>query len=250
MKSVKEIQKIISRLSEQVKENENKGSRLFDEAKKLAETFSGKWKEITNDPDFEKWKAISEESDKAYMQASEIEKVIVVWKFNLLHAKKAELLPIWANVMKEYEGKQIGETRKKEIHDKLKALGITGYFSKYEYSSPKISLSFLDNNGCCYGSDYIELTGNYSISFFDDNNKFVMPELSSFKFYGEDLPYIENPKKYIKQLTSQAEKVRKSAEAFDKVITEYNNAVIPGFRRIDCYKDTPNSISKYFRITL
>ena len=250
MKSAKEIQKIIKRLSEQAKENENKGSRLFDEAKKLAEAFSGKWKEITNDPDFEKWKAITEESDKAYMQASEIEKIIVVWKFNLLHAKKAELLPIWCKVLSEYVGKQIGEVREKEIHDKLKALGIAGHFSKYEYSSPKINLSFLDNNGCCYGSDYIELTGNYNISFFDENNKFIMPELSSFRFYGEDIPYIENPKKYIKQLTKQAEKLKKEAGEFDRIITDYNAAVIPGFRRVDCYKDSPNSINKYFRITL
>lgn len=247
MKSVKEISAIISKLSKQVKDLENQAKENLEKAKKLSHGFSGKWSNITNDPDFTTWKALHDESDNAYIKAAEIEKIILVWKFNLLHAKKAELLPIWAGVMKEYQGKKIGEVREKEIRTKLHELGISGYFSNYEYSSPKINIAFL-NNGYCCGSDYIELTGNYNIKFFDPDNKFVMPELESFKFYGENIGYIENPKQYIKNLEKLAKKAKSAAAVYDTALHEYNAAAVPGFNQIDTYKTAPASISEYFRI--
>lgn len=223
MKSVKEITAIISKLRNQVKELESKSDAL--------------------------WRTSHDEATAAYQAAADLKKVIAVWCFNLLHAKKAELLPIWVKVMNEYQGKKIGEVKKKEIREKLKAFGVSGYFTKYEYSSPKIHLVFLDENGYTHGtSDYIELTGDYNISWFDENNKFIMPDLTSFKFYGESTPYIENPKQYIKNLEKLAAKAKKAAAEYNKVLHDYNAAAVPGFNQIKTYNEEPRSIAEYFRI--
>lgn len=251
MKSVKEITAIISKLSNQAAALENQGSELLDKAKTLSNSWHGsRFADTKNNPDFTRWQELHAAADNAYIKAGELKKIIIVWRYNLLHAKKAELLPIWAGVMNEYQGKQIGSIREKEIREKLKAAGVAGYFSKYAYSSPKISLSYLDKNGNCYGSDYVELSGDYNISFFDDNNKFLMPDLSSFKFYGENIGYIDNPKTYIKKLERAAEKAKKAAAAYDSALHEYNAAAIPGFAQIETYKKDPASIAEYFRITL
>lgn len=250
MKSVKEINAIIHKLVKEVNDLENQGSKLLDEAKTISANFHGtRFAKVADDPEVEKWHAIHAAADNAYIKAGELKKIIVVWKFNLLHAKKAELLPIWAGVMREYEGKKIGAIREKEISDKLHNLGITGYFSKYAYSSPKINLSFLDNNGHCSYPDYIELTGNYQVAFFDNENKFKLPDLETFKFYGEGTPYIENPRQYIKQLEKLATKAKTTAAAYDKALHAYNAAAVPGFAQIDAWKDNPGSIAEYFRIT-
>lgn len=249
MKSVKEIKAVISKLSIQAEKLEREGSSLLDEAKAISNNWNGsRFSDVKSYPDYEKWQELHVAADNAYVKAGEVKRVITVWKFNLLHAKKAELLPIWAEVMKDYEGKAIGPARDKEIHEKLKKLGITGYFSKSEYSSPKINLSFLDNRECCTYTDYIELTGNYEVKFFDDNGKFTMPDLSTFKFYGESTPYIDNPKAYIKSLLKLADKAKKAAAAYNAAHHEYNKAAIPGFNTIDEYKNGAGSIAEYFRI--
>ena len=252
MKSVKEITAIISKLSNQAAALEKQGGEFLDHARELFNSWRGTESMFANrdeDPEYIKYKALHAAADNAYIKAGELKKIVTVWKYNLLHAKKAELLPIWAGVMNEYQGKQIGAIREKEIREKLKAAGVAGYFSKYAYSSPKISLSYLDKNGNCYGSDYVELSGDYNISFFDDNNKFLMPDLSSFKFYGENIGYIDNPKTYIKKLERAAEKAKKAAAIYDSALHEYNTAAIPGFTQIDYYKTSPDSIAKYFHIT-
>jgi len=250
MKSVKEITAIISKLSNQAAALENQGSELLDKAKILSNSWHGsRFADTKNNPDFTRWQELHADADAAYIKAGELKKIIVVWRYNLMHAKKAELLPIWAGVLNEYQGKQIGAIREKEIREKLKAAGVAGHFSKYEYSSPKISLSFLDKNGNCYGIDYVELSGDYNISFFDDNNKFLMPDLESFKFWGENIGYIDNPKTYIKKLERAAEKAKKAAAVYDSALHEYNTAAIPGFTQIDYYKTSPDSIAKYFHIT-
>lgn len=250
MKSVKEITAIISKLSNQAAALENQGSELLDKAKTLSNSWQGsRFADTKNTPDFTRWQELHAAADNAYIKAGELKKIVTVWKYNLSHAKKAELLPIWAGVMSEYQGKQIGAIREKEIREKLKAAGVAGYFSKYAYSSPKISLSYLDKNGNCYGSDYVELSGDYNISFFDDNNKFLMPCLDSFTFYGENIGYIDNPKTYIKKLERAAEKAKKAAAVYDSALHEYNTAAIPGFTQIDYYKTSPDSIAKDFHIT-
>lgn len=252
MKSVKEITAIISKLSNQAAALEKQGGAFLDQAKALFESWRGtqsRFADRETDPEYIKYKALHADADAAYIKAGELKKIIVVWKYNLMHAKKAELLPIWAGVMSEYQGKQIGVTREKEIREKLRAAGVSGYFSKYEYSSPKINLSYLDKNGNCYGSDYVELSGDYNISFFDDSNRFSMPDLSSFMFYGEKIGYIDNPKTYIKKLEKAAEKAKKAAAAYDSALNDYNAAAVPGFAQIDSYKSSPNSISQYFHIT-
>lgn len=251
MKSVKEINAIITKLVNEVKAYEEQGDKFTNEAKALYNSWRGTTSRFENredDPEYIKYKKLHQDADAAYIKAAETNKIIVVWRFNLMHAKKAELLPVWVEVMKAYEGKQIGKARENEIREKLKSLGITGYFSKYAYSSPKISLSYL-NGGYCYGSDYIELSGDYNITFWDNNNRFVMPDLSSFKFYGESTPYIENPKQYIKQLERAAAKARTAAAVYNKVLHDYNAAAIPGFRQIETYHDNPGSVAEYFRIT-
>ena len=238
MKTVEEIKKIIIKLTKQAKELEEQAEKMLDN-----------WRDTRSDaPDMDTWHETREAAETAYKKADELKKIVTVWKYNLMHAKKAELLPIWIKIMNEYQGKKIGAVREEEIRNKLHALGVSGYFSKYEYHSPKICLSFL-NGGYCYGSDYIELTGNYNISFFDNDNKFLMPELESFKFQGENIGYIENPKQYIKQLEKTAARARKAAAAYDEIIHEYNAAAIPGFSQIDTYKEAPWSIAKYFKIT-
>lgn len=248
MKSVKEISAIIHKLMKQATDAEKRGDNLLDEAKNVSNGWKGtRFTDKKENPEFEKWQQLHVEADKAYTEAVELKKVITVWKFNLLHAKKAELLPVWVGVMKEYEGKQIGKAREQEIRDKLKAVGVYGYFSKYEYSCPKISLSYL-NSGYCSGSDFVELSGNYQLSFFDENNRFKMPELESFKFFGESTPYIENPKQYVKQLERLADKARKAADEYDKKLHEYNAAAVPGFAQIATYNNDPHSVAQYFRI--
>ena len=249
MKSVKEINSIICKLNNQAVELDNTNKNLINQAVELSESWKGtsRFKDRKNDVEFIKWEQLHTEADNAHKAAEEIRKIITVWRFNLSHAKKAELLPIWVEVMKEYEGKKIGEVREKEIREKLKSFGVSGYFSKYAYSSPKISLSFLDKSGCCSCCDYVELTGFHKLEFFDENGKFKMPELETFKFYGESTPYIENPKSYIKNLEKLAEKARKAAASYDKAISEYNNAAVPGFSRIDDYSKSAHEIT-HFRI--
>ena len=249
MKSVKEINAIISKLSNQAAALENQGSELLDKAKILSNSWHGsRFADTKNNPDFTRWQELHAAADNAYIKAGELKKIIVVWRYNLMHAKKAELLPIWAGVMNEYQGKQIGETRKNEIREKLRNLGIAGYFSKYSYSSPKINIAFLDKNGFCSSCDYIELTGDYNIEFFDENNRFVIPDLSSFRFYGENTAYIENPKQYINKLTKLANKAKQAAAAYDKALSDYNSAAVPGFAQIDTYNTAPASIAGYFKI--
>lgn len=245
MKSVNEIKAIISKLHKQVEELENNGNRLLDRAKELSNNFTRK---IMDNPNFNEWKELHEKADNEYIKAHELKKVITVWNYNLLHAKKAELLPVWISVMKEYQGKKIGDVREKEIREKLKNLGVSGYFSKYDYHAPEINLSYLDKNGFCSGCDYVKLSGNYQINFFDNDNKFVMPDLESFKFYGENNGYIENPKQYIKQLEKLAKKAKAAAGVYDKALHEYNAAAVPGFAQIETYHNDPNSVEKYFRI--
>ena len=250
MKSVKEIEVIIKKLQIQVNELENQGSRFLDEAKIIGGSLTGsRFFEKTNDPNFEKWQELHKKADDSYIKAGELSKIITVWKYNLMHAKKAELIPIWAGIMREYEGRKIGAVREREITDKMHAVGVAGYFSKYEYSSPKIHLAFLDKNGFCCGSDYIELTGDYNISFYDEAGKFKMPDVSKFYFYGENIGYIENPKQYVKSLERLANKAKKAAAAYDAALHQYNAAAVPGFAQIDTYKTSPNSIAEYFRIT-
>lgn len=249
MKSIKEIVAIISKLSKQVSELENKAGEFLNAAKAISSEWTGsRFTDKKLNPDFEKWSQLHDDADAAYIKAHELKKVITVWNFNLLFAKKAELLPVWISVMSEYQGKKIGAVREDEIRSKLRALGITGYFNKYEYSCPTINLALLDNNGYCSGCDYIKLSGNYNISFFDSDGKFKMPDLETFKFFGEKIGYIENPKQYIKQLEKAAEKAKKAAAEYDKVLREYNAAAIPGFSQIDSYKESPDSIARNFRI--
>ena len=251
MKSVKEITAIISKLSNQAAALENQGSELLDKAKILSNSWHGsRFADTKINPDFATWQELHAAADNAYIKAGELKKIIVVWRYNLLHAKKAELLPIWAGVMSEYQGKQIGAIREKEIREKLRAAGVAGYFSKYDYHAPEINLAYLDNNGHCCGVDYLKLSGNYQISFYDSNNKFVMPDLESFKFWGENIGYIDNPKTYIKKLERAAEKAKKAAAVYDSALHEYNTAAIPGFAQIETYKKDPASIAEYFRITL
>ena len=251
MKTVKQINAIISKLQAEANDLENQAKNFSEQAKTLFNSWKGTQSRFANredDPEYIRWKALNQAEDNAYIQAAEIRNIITVWRFNLLHAKKAELLPVWCEVMKPYEGKKIGEARKEEIRAKLKALGVAGYFSNYEYDTPKINLAYLDNNGYCFGGDYVELRGHYNTSFFDSDNKFVMPELDSFKFYGEGTPYIENPKQYIRNIRKLAEKAKKAAAAYDKELKAYNNAAIPGFAEIKTYNEYPDHVAKYFRI--
>lgn len=249
MKTVKEINAIISKLSNQVKDLENQGSRLLDDAKEISKEFHGsRFSDTKLNPAFEKWHELHDTADAAYIKAAELKEIITVWRYNLLHAKKAELLPVWVSVMNEYQGKKIGTVRENEIREKLRAFGVSGYFSKYEYHSPEINLSYLDKNGFCSGCDYIKLSGNYQINFFDHDSKFIMPELETFKFWGENIGYIENPKQYVKRLKKLAAKARAAAAEYNKALHEYNAAAVPGFAQIDTYKKDPASISEYFRI--
>lgn len=248
MKSVKEINAIIHKLNNQITELENKGGELLDNAKTISHDLK-KSDFNDNNENFTTWKTLHNNADEFYKKAAELRKVVIVWRFNLLHAKKAELLPIWAGVMKEYQGKQIGRARDNEIREKLKALGIAGYFSNYEYSSPKISLSYIDKDGYTYGlTGFVELTSDYNIKFFDLENKFYLPDLESFKFYGENIGYIDNPKQYIKKLEKLANKAKSTAAVYDTALHEYNAAAVPGFAQIDYYKESPASVAEYFRI--
>ena len=152
MKTVKEINAIISKLSNQVKELEAEGSRLLNNAKEISKDFHGsRFGDTKANPAFEKWQELHDAADLDYIKAAEIKEIITVWRYNLLHAKKAELLPVWISVMKEYQGKKIGDVREKEIREKLKTFGVSGYFSKYDYHAPEINLSYLDKNGFCSG---------------------------------------------------------------------------------------------------
>lgn len=252
MKSVKEITSTISKLSKLVIECEKQGNDLTNQAKDLYNSWRGTDSIFANrdeDPEYIKYNELKDQAAAAYIKAGETKKIITVWQFNLLHAKKAELLPAWVEVMRAYEGKKIGAVREKEIREKLHAVGITGYFSKYAYSCPKICLSFLDSRGCCSSPDYVNLSGNYQIDFFDENGNFKMPDLSTFKFYGEGTPYIENPKSYIKNLEKLAARAKKAAAEYNKELHAYNAAAVPGFAQIETYNKEPASIAEYFKIT-
>lgn len=106
---------------------------------------------------------------------------------NIEESKKAiVLLPKVYELLKKYAGKKIGDKTKEKINNELKEK----YNCTYYISDNELTIIPHKNNYsyCVYYKYYI----GYQLSFWDNENKFVLPDLQEFKSYNKYIDFINN----------------------------------------------------------
>lgn len=109
---------------------------------------------------------------------------------NIDESKKAiDLLPKVYDELKKYVGKKIGVKTREKINNKLKEK----YNCTYYIYNNELTITPLKNN-YSYGVHYKYYIGyiGYKLSFFDNECKFVIPELQEFKFNNKYIDFIKN----------------------------------------------------------
>ena len=139
-------------------------------------------------------------------------------------------------ICQPFDGKSYGEKTKEKIYEKMKENGFAFFFdgySKYNY----IKIAELRENGCCYGSDYVEgysrTSDNTEYSVFvTDENKLVFNRVNAF-------PYVHfsvDPEKKAKEIIRLYRKIQEEENKLEKLHGEYNKLIPSGLPHCDYFK--------------
>lgn len=100
--------------------------------------------------------------------------------------KTIDLLPKVYEVLKKYVGKKIGDKTKEKINNELKEK----YNCTYYIYDNELIITPLKNNYSYYV--YYKYCVEYNLSFWDNECKFVLPDLQEFKFRNKYIDFINN----------------------------------------------------------
>lgn len=143
---------------------------------------------------------------------------------------------VLSDVCLSFDGKSFVEKTKEKINEKMRENGFSFYFdgySKYNY----IKMAELRENGCCYGSDYVDgyarLPDNTDYSVFITNeNKLVFNRVKA-------LPYVhfsDDPEKKAKEIIRLYKKIQEEESKLEKLHNEYNYLIPAGLSRCEYLK--------------
>lgn len=236
MKTVKEIRNIITKLSNELSELDAKEKEITN---KIHEIIGSVHFSMPQDKK-EAVEALHIERDNLYKAEAMPSKLVKVWQYNLFLTIWAEFMPVFKAVMEKYQGKNIGEKTKEKIRNEFNAAGYSAYFYQ-EYSRTQIHVSTLDRR-----YDRFDFY-SYNNPVWDDNGKFIMPDLDAFTFDGKTIGYIDNPKRYIKDIEKLAVKLHDAAGIYAEAMENYNKHAIKGARKVE-YQNSPKSTFEYFRV--
>lgn len=238
MKSVKEIKNIIRKLQETISSADKREKEISDEIRNIIN--SGKASGALSNEQREHLDSIEAERDELYQAEVMPQKLLKIWKYNLYFAFMVEFIPVFYEVMTKYQGKNIGEKTREKIRNEFNARGLSVYFYQ-DYSRTIIGASYLEE----YYNRFEFYA--YNAPLWDENNKLLLPALDGFKFEGQSIGYIENPKRYIKELEKLAEKLHTTAGLYAEAMKNYNRHAIPGTQKVE-YQNSPESTYSYFRV--
>ena len=135
-----------------------------------------------------------------------------------------------------FDGKSYGEKTKEKIYKEMKENGFSFYFngySKYNY----IKIAELNENGCCYGSDYVEGYARtpdntqYSV-FVTDENKLVFNRVMAAPY----VHFVDDPEKTTKEIIRLYRKIQEEENKIEKLHNEYNSLIPSGLPRCEYFK--------------
>jgi len=135
-----------------------------------------------------------------------------------------------------FDGKSYGEKTKEKIREKMKENGFAFFFdgySKYNY----IKIGELRENGCCYGSDYVEGYARtadnteYSV-FVTDENKLVFNRVMAAPY----VHFSDDPEKKAKEIIRLYRNIQEEENKLEKLHGEYNKLIPSGLPHCDYFK--------------
>ena len=143
---------------------------------------------------------------------------------------------VLSEICLSFDGKSYGEKTKEKIYKKMQENGFDFYFdgySKYNY----IKIGELRENGCCYGSDYVEgyarLPDNSDCSVFITNeNKLVFNRVKAFPY----VHFSDDPEKTAKEIIRLYRKIQEEENKLEKLHGEYNKLIPSGLPHSDYFK--------------
>lgn len=143
---------------------------------------------------------------------------------------------VLSEICSSFDGKSYGEKTKAKIDEKMEENGFSFYFdgySKYNY----IKIAELRENGCCYGSDYVEgyarTSDNTEYSVFvTDENKLVFNRVKAFPY----VHFTVDPEKKAKDIIRLYRKIQEEENKLEKLHGDYNNLIPSEFPRCDYFK--------------
>lgn len=139
-------------------------------------------------------------------------------------------------ICQSFDGKSYGEKTKEKIYEKMEENGFSFYFDGYsKYNCIKIAA--LRENGCCYGSDYVEGyartpdNAEYSV-FVTDENKLVFNRVKAFPY----VHFTVDPEKKTKDIIRLYRKIQEEENKLEKLHGEYNKLIPSGLPHCDYFK--------------
>lgn len=139
-------------------------------------------------------------------------------------------------ICQPFDGKSYGEKTKEKIYKKMEEEGFSFYFNGYSKCN-YIKIAELRENGCCYGSDYVEGYARtvdnteYSV-FITDENKLVFNRVKAF-------PYVHfsvDPEKKAKKIIRLYRKIQEEENKLEKLHDDYNKLIPSGLPHCDYFK--------------
>ena len=136
-----------------------------------------------------------------------------------------------------FDGKAYGEKTKEKIREEMKKNGFSFFFDSRYSSRRYISIAELHDDGCCYGSDYIEgyaRTPDNSeyCEFLTNENKLVYNRVLAVPYNS----FSDNPEKKAKEIIRLYRKIQEEENKLEKLHGDYNKLIPSGLPHCDYFK--------------
>lgn len=214
LRKIEKVKKTLIESKETAYEFKRRYHAMFEKANSLAE------KKHVHELFNNELNQIAEQEQKNYITRLKLEVMENNRKALLYNA----VLPVIIEILNRYNGKQYGEKTAEKMRNELKsATGCTFYIQKESYARDKISFAMLDSNGCCYGSDYVNICPkNYETKILENNT--INGALSFDDFTSYDFkPFIDNESEHVKQIMKAFKDAETAREKAKNAIEKYND---------------------------
>lgn len=136
-----------------------------------------------------------------------------------------------------FDGKSYGEKTKEKIREEMEKNGFAFFFDSRYSSRRYISIAELNNNGCCYGSDYVEgyaRTPDNSeyCEFLTNENKLVYNRVLAVPYNS----FSDDPEKKAKEIIRLYRKIQEEENKLEKLHGDYNKLIPSGLPHCDYFK--------------
>ena len=224
---------------------------LADIAEQLAENAQA-IKELKNKEDKTRaeWDALTLEEKHSYIKTTpaeerimrewteleteikRLEKLALILRHNYRATLAAQVLPVFVEILKKYDGKKAGEKTREKMNNELEtACGCSFYFDRYYNSQRSETVCICEwLDGWRRGVDFNINTKNRAAIIDEENT--INGNLTAEDLHANVGEYIEDAANRLDEINKAAEAVEAARQAFNDAADRLNALQVDGFKRV------------------